>query len=88
MDRTRNNSRNNLSSILTKIYWNIPIIMTALFSPLNGVANDDTGVIYTHSIGDKDPLIQRIYDLVIKSIDPTFRTLSARDDRILNIFYR
>ncbi len=69
MDRARNNNRNNLSSILAKIYRNIPIIIAVLFSPLNGIANDDVGAIYTRSIEDKDPLIQRIYGLVIKSID-------------------
>lgn len=71
MDRARDNSRNNLNSILAKIYRNIPVIIAAILwiSPLKGVANDDTGAIYTHSVEDKDPLIQRIYDLVIKSID-------------------
>ncbi|MGL4539792.1 MAG: hypothetical protein ACRCU0_02290 [Candidatus Rhabdochlamydia sp.] len=71
MDRARNNNRNNLSSILAKIYRNIPVIIAAILwiSPLKGIANDDVGAIYTRSIEDKDPLIQRIYGLVIKSID-------------------
>ena len=71
MDRARNNSRNNLSSILAKIYWNIPVIMAVALwiSPLKSVANDDIGSLCTHSVEGKDPLIQRIYDLVIKSID-------------------